>query len=162
VKIIIAALAVASLLIIPNGVMGRPDTWVVLAKADFDSDGREDNVLGKTTKVVGAYHTIRVQAASGEPLLQLSSGQFFQSVRVAAEGFPRPILVTTQSAGNRFDVRAFMYVPRSGELQPIRWDDQEVATTSNVEVRRGELVLYTWEGNPVVYRLEGEQLVRRK
>lgn len=135
---------------------------VLLHKADFDGDGKEDSVWGERTAVSDAYRTITVRSATARTLMSISEPSFFYETLVAQPGSPYPILITGTPFGNWLKVSGFMYDPETKRMTPIKWDEQDYVIGRGVHVdpTTGDLAMWTERGKASFHFEQGE--LRRK
>lgn len=121
---------------------------VVLAKADFDGDGKLDSLLGATTQTEGGYRSLLVKSAAGEVLLDLTDGRYFYVAEVGGLGAPNPVLIVGTPFGNKWaELAAWTFVPKSG-FEQLRWHSsvQLVGRVPRIDSKLKRVVVTTEKG----------------
>ncbi|HYF96118.1 MAG TPA: hypothetical protein VD969_28230 [Symbiobacteriaceae bacterium] len=129
--------------------------WTVVARADFDGDGQEDQVLGENSSHPRAYRRITVRRSAGENLLEIADEALFWEVLVAPG--PLPILVVGAADGKWLGVRAFMYSPRTTQMQRLTWDGRNQVRGRKIQVDpAGSIAMWTESGRVAYQYAEGQ------
>lgn len=121
---------------------------VVLAKADFDGDKRDDELLGAATSSPHGFRSLLVDAASGKRLLDITDAGYYYIVKVAVIGAPNPIILAGTPFGNRWaNLEAWMYLPDKG-FQQLWWDSsfKLVGLIEGIDRQRGRIEVITPTG----------------
>lgn len=109
-----------------------PGEEAIIARADFDGDGREDLLMGKADRG-GTYEPVWVKAADGRLLLgPLGAGQGRPAVARVTDawvhplGGQLPILILADIGGSGGQgLLAFRHDPQRQALVPLAWGEQE-------------------------------------
>ncbi|MGE5675715.1 MAG: hypothetical protein ACM3XM_17840 [Mycobacterium leprae] len=124
---------------------------VLLAKADFDGDGKQDQLLGATTSSEGAYRSLIVESAEGKKLLDITDAGYYYRVRVADIGAPNPIVIAGTRFGNKWEeLQAWMFLPNRG-FQQLWWNSSFTLVGRLVSIAPKTIQVDT-EAGPKVYQ----------
>lgn len=133
----------------------KEPTEVLLYKADFDGDRKQDSVWGERTAVPNAYRTIIVKSATARRLMSVSEPSFFYETLVAQPGSPYPVLIVGSPFGNWLKISGFMYSPATKRMEPLKWDEDEYVVGRGVHIdpTTSDIVMWTERGK-VSFRFE--------
>jgi hypothetical protein len=130
---------------------------VLLAKADFDGDRKEDKLLGAATLSPHAFRSLLVKSAGGKTMLDITDAGYYYIAKVADIGAPNPIIIAGTPFGSRWaNLEAWMYVTGQG-FQQLWWDSsfKQVGLIEGIDTKKGQIQLVTPTGNKTYRYING-------